>query len=142
MCIPILSQHCDLGEFKKYFKVCYPQALWIKVLSPQRPSGANEKLPPGLGPGSFLKSCSRELSFCGGYSIAALTTSTSTWWQQGREGGAMTSAADDPSVSQSVFIITEKVPTRAFSWLKDTMLNGHLNMVSRCEIGRWRKYQN
>ena len=30
-----------------------------------------------------------------------------------------------------VFIITEK----AFSWLKDTMLNGHLNMVSRHEIG-------
>ena len=30
----------------------------------------------------------------------------------------MTSAADDPSVSQSVFTITEKAPTRAFSWLK------------------------
>ena len=29
-----------------------------------------------------------------------------------------TSAADDPSVSQSVFTITEKAPTRAFSWLK------------------------
>ena len=27
-------------------------------------------------------------------------------------------AADDPSVSQSVFTITEKAPTRAFSWLK------------------------
>ena len=51
-------------------------------------------------------------------------------------------AADELSVSQSVFIITEQAPTRAFSWLKDTMLNGHLNMVSRCEIGRWRKYQN
>ena len=29
-----------------------------------------------------------------------------------------TNAADDPLVSQSVFIITEKAPTRAFSWLK------------------------
>ena len=28
------------------------------------------------------------------------------------------SAADDPSVSQSVFKITEKAPTSAFSWLK------------------------
>ena len=28
------------------------------------------------------------------------------------------SAADDPSVSLSVFTITEKAPTRAFSWLK------------------------
>ena len=28
------------------------------------------------------------------------------------------SAADDPSVSHSVFTITEKAPTRAFSWLK------------------------
>ena len=29
------------------------------------------------------------------------------------------SAADDPSpVSQSIFTITEKAPTRAFSWLK------------------------
>ena len=28
------------------------------------------------------------------------------------------STADDPSVSQSVFTITEKFPTRAFSWLK------------------------
>ena len=27
-------------------------------------------------------------------------------------------AADDPSVSQSFFTITEKAPTRAFSWLK------------------------
>ena len=27
-------------------------------------------------------------------------------------------AADDPSVSQSVFTITEKAPTRAFSWSK------------------------
>ena len=33
-------------------------------------------------------------------------------------------AADELSVSQSVFIITEQAPTRAFSWLKDTMLNG------------------
>ena len=33
-------------------------------------------------------------------------------------------AADKPSVSQSVFTITEKAPTRAFSWLKDTTLNG------------------
>ena len=31
------------------------------------------------------------------------------------------SAADDPSVSQSVFTITEKAPTRAFSWLKAPM---------------------
>ena len=31
---------------------------------------------------------------------------------------ARISAADDPSVSQSVFTITEKAPTRAFSWLK------------------------
>ena len=38
------------------------------------------------------------------------------------------------------FTIMKMAPTRAFSWLKDTMLNGHLNMVSRCEIGRWRKY--
>ena len=59
------------------------------------------------------------------------------------------SAADDPSVSQPVFTITEKVPTRAFSWLKaatsaftpktlhykDTMLNGSQPTVSRCEIG-------
>ena len=29
-----------------------------------------------------------------------------------------TSAAYDSSVSQSVFTITEKAPTRAFSWLK------------------------
>ena len=28
------------------------------------------------------------------------------------------SAADDSSVSQSVFTITVKAPTRAFSWLK------------------------
>ena len=28
------------------------------------------------------------------------------------------SAADDPPVSQSDFTITEKAPTRAFSWLK------------------------
>ena len=28
------------------------------------------------------------------------------------------SAANDPSVSQSVFTITEKASTRAFSWLK------------------------
>ena len=28
------------------------------------------------------------------------------------------SSADDPSVSLSVFTITEKAPTRAFSWLK------------------------
>ena len=28
------------------------------------------------------------------------------------------SAADDPSISQSVFTITEKASTRAFSWLK------------------------
>ena len=28
------------------------------------------------------------------------------------------SAADDPSVSQSVFTITEKATTRVFSWLK------------------------
>ena len=28
-----------------------------------------------------------------------------------------TSAADDPSVSKSVFTITEKAPTRAFPWL-------------------------
>ena len=34
-------------------------------------------------------------------------------------------AADEPSVSQSVFTITEKAHTRAFSWLKDTTLNGH-----------------
>ena len=40
------------------------------------------------------------------------------------------------------FTIMKMAPTRAFSWLKDTMLNGHLNMVSRCEIGRWRKHQN
>ena len=30
----------------------------------------------------------------------------------------MLRAADDPSVSQFVFTITEKAPTRAFSWLK------------------------
>ena len=30
----------------------------------------------------------------------------------------VTSVADDPSVSQSVFTITEKAPTWAFSWLK------------------------
>ena len=29
-----------------------------------------------------------------------------------------TGAVDDPSVSKSVFTITEKAPTRAFSWLK------------------------
>ena len=33
-------------------------------------------------------------------------------------GGMMISAVDDQSVSQSVFTITEKAPTRAFSWLK------------------------
>ena len=32
--------------------------------------------------------------------------------------GIVYSAADDPSVSQSVFTIMEKAPTRAFSWLK------------------------
>ena len=31
-----------------------------------------------------------------------------------------TGAVDDPSVSKSVFTITEKAPTRAFSWLKAT----------------------
>ena len=31
-------------------------------------------------------------------------------------------AADEPSISQSVFTVTEKAPTRAFSWLKDTHL--------------------
>ena len=30
------------------------------------------------------------------------------------------SAGDDPSVSQSVFTITEMAPTRAFFWLKAT----------------------
>ena len=32
--------------------------------------------------------------------------------------GIMTSAADDPLVSQSIFTIMEKAPTRVFSWLK------------------------
>ena len=32
--------------------------------------------------------------------------------------GMANSAAYDPSVSQSVFTITEKAPTRAFFWLK------------------------
>ena len=31
---------------------------------------------------------------------------------------AKISAADDPSVSKSVFTIMEKAPTRAFFWLK------------------------
>ena len=30
----------------------------------------------------------------------------------------MTSAANDPSFSQLVYTITEKAPTKAFSWLK------------------------
>ena len=30
----------------------------------------------------------------------------------------MNSAADDPSVSQSIITVTEKAPTRAFYWLK------------------------
>ena len=32
--------------------------------------------------------------------------------------GVWSSAANDPSVSQAVFTIMEKAPTRAFSWLK------------------------
>ena len=32
--------------------------------------------------------------------------------------GLAVSAADDPSVSQSVFTITKEAPTRTFSWLK------------------------
>ena len=34
------------------------------------------------------------------------------------EASPRTSAVNDPSVSQLVFTITEKAPTRAFSWLK------------------------
>ena len=45
------------------------------------------------------------------------------WWPPGTStpgssSSPRTSAAYDPSVSQSVFTITEKAPTRAFSWLK------------------------
>ena len=36
------------------------------------------------------------------------------------------SAKNDPSVSHSVFTITEKAPTRAFSWLKRLLALSHL----------------
>ena len=39
-------------------------------------------------------------------------------WCFGTNCNLFTSAADDPSVSQSVFTIMEMAPTRAFSWLK------------------------
>ena len=35
-------------------------------------------------------------------------------------GSELSSAADDPSVSQSVFAIMEEAPTKAFSWLEAT----------------------
>ena len=41
----------------------------------------------------------------------------------------------DPSISQSVFRITEKDPTRAFSWLKAPTSTCIDPTVSRCEIG-------
>ena len=41
----------------------------------------------------------------------------------------------DPSISQSVFRITEKAPTRAFSWLKAPTSTCIDPTVSRCEIG-------
>ena len=34
------------------------------------PAGDTDKMPPGLGPDSFQKSYSGELSFCVGYSVA------------------------------------------------------------------------
>ena len=49
-----------------------------------------------------------------------------------------TSAADDPSVSQSVFTITEKAPTKAFT-LKNLIRHyakqAEKHKVSRNEIG-------
>ena len=49
----------------------------------------------------------------------------------------MIRAANDPSASQSVLTITEKAPTRALFWFKDTILNRHYPIVSRREIGIW-----
>ena len=46
-----------------------------------------------------------------------------------------TSAADDPSVSQSVFTITEEAPTRAFSWLKAATTAFTFKTLLRLEIG-------
>ena len=40
-------------------------------------------------------------------------------------------AGNDPSVSQSVFTITEKAPTRAFSWLKAPTSAFTLETISR-----------
>ena len=49
--------------------------------------------------------------------------SSSSGWARGSlfvwpDCWLLASAANDPSVSQSVFTITEKAPTRVFSWLK------------------------
>ena len=75
--------------------------------------------------------CGPASSCCSGTSCRSSgTTSSLPPSQRSRRAGAhMTrlsigmmenvySAADNPSVSQSVFKITEKVPSRAFSWLK------------------------
>ena len=53
------------------------------------PSGANEKLPPGLGPGSLLKSYSGDVSFCVRYRVAtakaaAQTVLATRWWGEAR----------------------------------------------------------
>ena len=60
--------------------------------------------------------------------ITKVETGSRSWeqWLDRTRGDTSTShqppvtssAADDPSVSHSVFTITEKAPTRAFSWLK------------------------
>ena len=42
----------------------------------------------------------------------------------------MIRAANDPSVSQSVFTITEKAPTRALFWFKASVLS-HLRHYSK-----------
>ena len=64
-----------------------------------------------------------KISFCRWFERTTLWTS----WAAGRPSDSPPSAArsppgivlySDPSVSQSVFTITEKAPTRAFSWLK------------------------
>ena len=47
-------------------------------------------------------------------------------WEVRVQGTQLISAADDPSVSQSVFTIMERGPTQAFSWLKVPTCRGLL----------------
>ena len=54
-------------------------------------------------------------------------------------GAVIPSAAENPSVSQSVFTITKKDPTRAFSWLKAPTSIGlsHLRHYAKQALTQW-----